>query len=33
MIAETEIETTTEVAIEDAQGLLGIGIQDAASLM
>ena len=33
MIAEIEIETTTKVAVEDAQGLLGIVIQDAASLM
>ena len=33
MIVETEIETTTEVATEDAQGLPDIETQDAVTLM
>lgn len=33
MIAETETETTTEAATEDARGLPDIEIRDAASLM
>ena len=33
MIVETETETTTEAATEDARGLPGIEIQDAESLM